>query len=108
MLLYPLPDWQEIERKLMKLPSLNKAARNLQRLLVGHAADVDMDGQGRLLLPSTLREFASLEKQVMLVGQGNKFELWNEDRWNEQRDAGLENMDFDQLDLPADLESLSL
>ncbi|MEE9357000.1 division/cell wall cluster transcriptional repressor MraZ [Candidatus Vondammii sp. HM_W22] len=108
LLLYPLPDWQEIERKLMKLPSLNKAARNLQRLLVGHAADVDMDGQGRLLLPSTLREFASLEKQVMLVGQGNKFELWNEDRWNEQRDAGLENMDFDQLDLPADLESLSL
>lgn len=108
LLLYPLPEWQEIERKLMNLPSFSKAARNLQRLLVGHATDVEMDGQGRLLLPQTLRKFASLEKQVMLVGQGNKFELWNEERWNEQRDAGLENMDFDQLDLPPDLESLSL
>lgn len=51
LLIYPLPEWQEIERKLMRLPSFNKATRNLQRLLVGHATDVEMDGQGRVLLP---------------------------------------------------------
>ena len=108
LLVYPLPEWQEIERKLNKLPSYNKAARNLQRLLVGHATEVDMDAQGRVLLPQTLREFAGLQKQAMLVGQGNKFELWDEERWYEQRDAGLNDMDFDQLNLPADLETLSL
>lgn len=108
LLIYPLPEWQEIERKLMKLPSFNKAARNLQRLLVGHATEVEMDGQGRVLLPPTLREFAGLEKHTMLIGQGNKFELWDEVRWNDQRESGLEDLDLEQLELPADLETLAL
>ena len=51
LMLYPLPDWEEIERKLMRLPTLNDKARRLQRLMVGHAADVELDGHGRLLLP---------------------------------------------------------
>ena len=108
LLIYPLPEWQEIERKLMKLPSFNKAARNLQRLLVGHATEVEMDGQGRVLLPPALRDFARLEKRVVLIGQGNKFELWDEERWNDQRDDWLEEVNLDDLELPADLETLSI
>lgn len=108
LLIYPLPEWQEIERKLMKLPSFNKAARRLQRLLVGHATELEMDAQGRVLLPPPLRDFAGLEKHAVLIGQGNKFELWDETRWNEQRDGWLEEADMESLDLPADLETLSI
>jgi MraZ protein len=108
LLIYPVPEWQEIERKLMKLPTFNKAARRLQRLLVGHAIEVDMDGQGRVLLPPPLREFAQMNKHAVLIGQGNKFELWDEERWNEQRENWLEESDLEQLDLPADLETLSI
>ncbi|MCW8890978.1 MAG: division/cell wall cluster transcriptional repressor MraZ [Sedimenticola sp.] len=108
LLIYPLPEWQEIERKLMKLPSFNKAARNLQRLLVGHATEVEMDAQGRVLLPPALRDFAKLEKHTVLIGQGNKFELWDEALWNSQRDGWLDEVNLDDLDLPADLETLSI
>ena len=108
LLIYPMPEWQVIERKLMSLSSFNKATRSLQRLLVGHATEVEMDGQGRVLLPPTLREFAGLEKHTMFIGQGNKFELWDEASWNERCDGWLEEVDLDQLYLPADLETLSL
>ncbi len=106
LLIYPYPDWEEIERKLVRLPSLNKKARRLQRLMVGHATEVDLDGHGRILLTRELREFASLGRQAVLIGQGNKFELWDEDRWNQKRDEWLG--DEDESDLPAELESLSL
>ncbi len=106
LLLYPFPEWEEIERKLVALPSLIKQARRLQRLMVGYATELDIDGHGRILLPRELREFAGLERQAILLGQGNKFELWDEDSWNEKRDSWL-NAD-DDIDLPAELESLSL
>ncbi len=108
LLMYPLPDWEEIERKLVRLPSLNKQARRLQRLMVGYAAEVDVDGNGRVLLPRELREFAGLDRQAMLIGQGNKFELWDEERWNARRDEWLAAEDDDRPDLPAELEHLSL
>jgi MraZ protein len=108
LLLYPLTDWEEIERKLIRLPALNKQARRLQRLMVGYATELEMDGHGRILLPRELRDFASLDKQVMFIGQGNKFELWDVDRWNTRRDEWLSADDADSADLPAELESLSL
>jgi len=108
LLIYPLPDWEEIERKLNRLPTLNKQARRLQRLMVGHATELELDGQGRILLPKELREFASLDKQAMLIGQGNKFELWDEERWYTRRDEWLAVDDPDGADLPAELESLIL
>lgn len=108
LLLYPLPEWELIERKLAKLPSFNKQARRLQRLLIGHATEVELDSAGRVLLPPMLREFANLEKRAVLIGQSNKFELWGESLWNERRDAWLAEDDESQLDLPADMESLSL
>lgn len=103
LLLYPEPEWVEIERKLKALPSFNKAARTLQRLYIGHAQDVEMDAQGRILLPPELRRFANLERRVALVGQSNKFELWDEDTWNARRDQWLTEVDLDALDLPADI-----
>lgn len=107
LLMYPLPEWELIERKLVKLPSFNKQARRLQRLLIGHATEVELDSAGRVLLPPPLREFADLQKKAVLIGQGNKFELWNEVLWSERRDMWLAEED-DLEDLPADLETLSL
>ena len=105
LLLYPFPDWEEIERKLVRLPSLDKQARRLQRLMVGYATELEVDAHGRILLPKELREFAALDRQAILIGQGNKFELWDEERWNEKRDSWLG--DDEDTDLPAELESLS-
>jgi len=107
LLIYPLPDWEEIERKLMRLPTLNPQARRLQRLMVGHATDLELDGHGRVLLPPKLREFALLTRDAMLIGQGARFELWDEARWNERRDEWLSEEDT-ATDLPAELETLSL
>ena len=108
LLIYPLPDWEEIERKLMRLPSLNRKSRRLQRLMVGYASEVDLDSHGRILIPRELREFASLDRQAILFGQGNKFELWDEARWNERRDSWLADGTDDGIALPAELEQLSL
>lgn len=108
LLIYPEPAWSTMEDKLNALPSFNKATRILQRLYIGHASEVEMDGQGRVLLPPKLREFAGLEKKVALVGQGERFELWNEEVWDRQRDDWLENVDLDDLDLPPELASLSI
>ena len=108
LLLYPLPDWEEIERKLMKLPTLNPQSRLLQRLMVGYATDLELDGHGRLLLPAELRSFASLDRNAVLLGQGNRFELWDDAKWAERRDQWLQGEAVAPGALPADLEQLSL
>nr|MBF0682867.1 division/cell wall cluster transcriptional repressor MraZ [Pseudomonas sp.] len=87
--IYPLPEWEQIEAKLRELPSLREETRRLQRLLIGNAVDLELDGSGRVLVPPRLREYAGLDKRAMLVGQLNKFILWNEDVWNAQADADL-------------------
>lgn len=106
LLLYPLSDWEEIERKLVRLPSFNRQARKLQRLLIGHATECELDGSGRILVPPPLREFADLEKAVVLIGQGNKFELWSEARWTERRNAWL--AEDDDGEMPDEMGSFSL
>jgi MraZ protein len=106
LLIYPLPDWEDIERKLTKLPTLDARTRGLQRLMVGYATDLELDGHGRLLLPANLREFGHLTRDAMLIGQGLRFELWDEARWNEKRDEWLASADGTGH-LPADLETLS-
>lgn len=108
LLLYPLPDWEVLEAKLMRLPTLNEASRKLQRLMVGHATDVELDAAGRLLLPPKLREFAKLERDAVLLGQGGRFEIWDEARWNAHCDAWLAEGTELPADLPADLGNLSL
>jgi MraZ protein len=109
LLLYPEPAWAEIERKIAALPSFNSANRATQRLYIGHAQDLEMDGQGRVLLPPELRTFASLEKRVALVGQGQKFEIWDAEKWNGNCDEWLETvMDLGQLESEADLAQLNI
>ena len=107
LLLYPLPEWEEIERKLVRLGNLNPQARSLQRLLIGHATEVELDSSGRILLPPPLREFAGLDKRIALTGQGNKFEIWDEETWNAQREKWLA-VDTENSELSEELESLSL
>ena len=108
LLVYPLPEWEIIESKLIELPSLNKQARLLQRLLIGHATELEMDGQGRILLPAMLRDFAGLTKKAVLIGQGKKLEIWDEDTWGESQEEWMEAVQSGEGDLPAALEDLSL
>jgi MraZ protein len=105
LLLYPQPEWQPIREKLMKLSSFDPRTRALQRFLVGYAEDVVMDAAGRVLVSATLRDYAKLDKHVMLVGQGNKFELWDEARWQalHEKMAG-----FSAGDLPPELDGFTL
>lgn len=103
---YPLPEWETVEQKLSALPSLNPQVRRLKRMLLGYATECEMDSNGRILLPAKLREFASLDKNIVMIGQGNKFELWDEQSWNTLMDACLQE-DFDAI-LPAELETLSI
>lgn len=83
---HPFPDWQRIEDEIKALPALDPEVRAISHLLIGHATECDLDGHGRILLPQSLRDFASLDKRVHMVGQVRKFELWNEDAWNERRE----------------------
>lgn len=107
LLIYPLPEWEDIERKLVRLPSLNKQAVRLKRLLLGHASECEIDSHGRILLPPALRDLVKLDKHVVLLGQGNKFELWDEQAWNARRDTWLSETGSDQ-GLSDGLETLSL
>lgn len=99
LLLYPLTEWEQIERDIQALPSFDPRAERIKHLLIGHAGDLELDGSGRLLLPRELREFARLEKHVCLVGQGRKMEIWDQPTWDRQR--------ADWLDESADGSELS-
>lgn len=89
LLLYPMNQWVKIEQVLMSLPNMNRSVRNIQRLVLGHASEVDLDNQGRIRLSPPLREYANLQKKSVLVGQANKFELWDAETWKIQRKKWL-------------------
>jgi len=108
LLAYPLPEWEIIENQLVNLPSLNKQARLLQRLLIGHATETELDSQGRILLPAMLREYAGMDKKIVLIGQGKKFEIWYEQTWNDSQTGWLEEVNGDHSEMPVALENLSL
>ncbi|MBY6063888.1 division/cell wall cluster transcriptional repressor MraZ [Pseudidiomarina sediminum] len=108
LLLYPLPEWQIIEQKLTTLSSMNPAERRLQRLLLGHAEDCQMDKSGRILIASTLRQHADLDKKIMIVGQLNKFELWSEAAWQAQIANDMAAEQQDDLALSERLQDFSL
>ncbi|HLQ86759.1 MAG TPA: division/cell wall cluster transcriptional repressor MraZ [Salinisphaeraceae bacterium] len=110
LLIYPYPEYQKFEQQLLAQPSLNPAVRETQRFFLGSAKDVDMDRQGRLLLPAYLRANASLDSKGMLVGMGQLFELWDEQRWVE-RNAETSKRLAEQAangELPEALMSISL
>ena len=105
LLIYPLPDWELIQQKLEGLSNLDPRVRELQRRLIGFAVDVDMDSAGRVLISPALREYAELDKEVVLVGQGKKFELWNKANWEQMISA---TRGFAAGGLPPELEGFSL
>lgn len=105
LLVYPRAAWEPIQARLLGLSSFDERLRGLQRLLVGHADDVEMDGAGRILIPPALRQYAALDHRVVLVGQGNKFELWDEARWQAETERAIT---FPVGQLPPELDRFSL
>lgn len=108
LLLYPLPEWEIIEQKLSRLSGMNLDERRVQRLLLGHASECQMDNAGRLLLAPVLRQHAGLTKEVMLVGQFNKFELWDETTWYQQVKEDIDTERSSSGTLSERLQDLSL
>ncbi len=107
LLLYPIKEWEIIEEKLQALPSFNPAVRRIQRLLIGHATDLDLDTNGRILLPALLRNYAHLEKEIMVVGQGRKIELWGANEWDDYRTQWISDT-VKPGELPDELQTLAL
>ncbi len=108
LLLYPLNEWCEIEKKLRALSSMNEQERRLQRLLLGYASDCELDKSGRVLISGPLRQHASLDKKVMLVGQLNKFELWDEQAWQQQIEQDMQAELAVGIELTERLQDFSL
>lgn len=107
LLLYKYPDWQNIENALFQLPSSNPAVRKMQMILQGHATDVEIDGNGRILIHPSLRPVVNLDKKIMLVGIGRRFEIWDLSVWEAERDAilsvgvlGLEGLPQEASNIP--------
>ena len=90
--LYPLTEWAEIELKLTRLSDVDRHQRRTKQIMRGYATDCSCDSQGRVLLPAELRQLASIEKQAVVLGQGNKLEIWGAARWQEERDRWLEDV----------------
>ena len=104
--LYALPEWERIESDVQALPALKPAIKRFQRLVLGYASDLKLDGSGRILIPPALRDYAKLEKRAVLVGQGNKLELWSEELWQQECVAALAADSVEEL--PAELMQLNL
>lgn len=102
LLVYPEPEWLALLPQIEALPSFNKASQRVKRILIGYASTLEIDANGRVLVPPTLREYAHIDKKMMLVGQGKKLELWSEESW-----LALLNAPADD-EIPAEMLSLSL
>ena len=108
LLLYSLGDWEEVQRRLEALSNIGTSARLLQRLLIGHATDVERDAQGRVLIPPLLREYGELEKKIVLMGQTNKLEIWSEQIWRTRREEWLKATRESAFSDLSDLDGLSV
>lgn len=104
VLVYPETEWEQILPKIEALPTFNPVTQRIQRLLIGYATPLELDGNGRVLVPPTLRQYANLDKKIMLVGLGKKIELWSEENWLQS----VADVALDPNDLPPDLQTLSL
>lgn len=105
--MYPLDAWKRVEAKVVALPDFDRNHQKLKRFFIGYAGDVEMDKNGRVLLPAPLREFAAMSREIYLIGQGNKFELWSGELWAARRDQWLRE-DLDMEKISVEMEQLSL
>lgn len=107
--IYPKSEWEVIEERINNLPGFNPVTTKLRRLLIGYATETEIDNAGRILLAPSLREYAGLERKMMLVGQGRKFELWDEERWIGERDKLLaEGIFRGDAEPPVEVQNLVL
>lgn len=106
--LYPGTEWEIIDKKLQALSDFDRQSRRTKQMMLGYATECVMDTQGRIRIPTLVQEFAKLKKQIALIGQGNKFEIWDEKAWLQQRDAWLKGLDKDEADPSEPLRNLSL
>jgi MraZ protein len=106
LVLYPVEVWNELEKKIEALPSLNVFTKRLKRKLIGHATELEIDGNHRLLIPAPLREYAKMDKKIILSGVGKNFEIWDETAWHQ----GLDELDVlaTKEDKPEALAQLSI
>ena len=93
---YPESAWTALQEKLSGLPCTDKNVRSFNRFFLGGAETLDADKQGRVLVPASLRAYASLDKEVVWVGVGNRIEIWDIDKWNEQMNEYLESDDAEE------------
>ncbi|WP_386695984.1 division/cell wall cluster transcriptional repressor MraZ [Lonepinella sp. MS14435] len=108
LLLYPLAEWEIIEQKLLALSNFDPTQRSLQRVMLGYATECELDSAGRILVSSPLRQHAKLEKNIMLVGQLNKFEIWSEAEWSAQIEQDMALGSSGQFAVSEALKTLSL
>ena len=109
--IYPGLEWDEISNKLKSLQGLDPIVRNIQWTILGNAYESDIDIEGRMLLrvPSDLREYAEIEeeKQIALVGMGNKFEIWNINNWEMRQTGGSLSTEILDVVLPESIKTMS-
>ena len=106
LLIYPLPTWEDIEQEIQALPAMDPAIRRFQRLMIGYATDLEFDSNGRFVLPQSLRDYAELDKKVVLVGQVKKFELWDEEHWVAERSKAIEERNSGETPIPEEMRSI--
>lgn len=105
LLLYSSSEWMPIEKKLMSLSSFDKRISALQRLLVGYAEEISQDKAGRILLSQPLKDFASIGRNVIILGQGSHFEIWDKNLWDENVEQSIGNISLESIE---ELEGFSL
>jgi MraZ protein len=81
IVIYPEPEYELVKKSIEMLPSINPHAMRAQRVVIGNASEVAIDGNGRVLVSQPLRNFAKLDKNLLLMGLGKKMELWDEEAW---------------------------
>ncbi len=105
---YPLPEWEGIDSKLHALPAADPEARMAKRVVLGHATDCQFDAQGRVLVPQELRDLVHIDRRTVVLGQGNKLELWDDESWQRRRGEWLQEVASGSTPTSNVLASLSL
>ncbi len=95
LFLYPPREWSKLENELKNLPFTRSEARAFMRMFFSGASEVEIDKQGRILIPQVLREHASLKKEVVFIGVSNRAELWSKELWEDY--SSKSNLSFEQI-----------
>lgn len=101
---FPAPAWQELQRKIQSASQFNAAIKEYQRRLISSATETSTDKQGRVLIPQNLRDFASVQKDVMIAGLGERLEIWSLEKWNERYEVD----DYDMEAIAQELAALGV